>query len=105
MQGDKLFISLPSGQRFRKPKPQKTLDHPKEILRRAADRWATTHTVKEIPSEPEVPPVHPLPTKPTGLAAPRPSKKIKVDDGLKEKTSELNLDQAHVFRYPTTEED
>ena len=37
-QGGKLFISLPSGQSFKKPKPQKTSDHPKEILRRAADR-------------------------------------------------------------------
>ena len=107
MQGGKLFISLPSGQRFKKPKPQKTLDHPKEILRRAADCWETTNTVKEIPSEPEVPlpPVPPPPAGSTNLKPTRPLKKIKVGDKPKVKTSELNLDQANVFRYPTTEAD
>ena len=57
----------------------------------------------EILSEPEIP--SPPPVASTDSEPIRPSKKIKVDDGLKEKTSELNLDQAHVFRYPTTEED
>ena len=96
IQGGEFFISLPSGQRFKKPKPQKTLDHPKEILRRAADRWLATHPITESPSEPQVPPP---PAEPTNSEPTRPSKKIKIAD------QPLNLDQAGVFRYPTTEED
>ena len=98
MQGGKFFISLPSGQRFKKPKPQQTLDHPKEILRRAANRWQEKHAITEISAEPQVP-TPPPPAEPTNSVSTPPQKKRKIVD------KPLNLDQAGVFRFPITEED
>ena len=106
LQGGKLYISLPSGLRFRKPKPQTTLDHPKEILRRAAERWQEKNAVTEVSAEPQVPtpsgprvPTPPPPAEPANSASTPPQKKRRVGD------KQLNLDQNGVFQFPTTEYD